>query len=77
MLMHSGEFKYYTTLSDEKLVTTTIEAMGQCAMRIPEVTERCMLTLMHLLASKREVKLCAPFRVVTDWISSSLLSQLS
>jgi AP-3 complex subunit beta len=48
------EFSFYTTQGDKKFVATTIQAIGQCALRIPEVTERCMTQLLQLLLSKDE-----------------------
>lgn len=50
-----GELKFYTTQSDPAFVTATIKAIAACAVRLPDVTERCLLQLMQLLASKREV----------------------
>lgn len=31
-----------------------IQAIGKCAVRIPEVTDRCIIQLMQLLGSKSE-----------------------
>jgi len=48
------EFTYYTTREDKDFVAEVIQAIGKCAVRIPEVTDRCMVQLMQLLASKSQ-----------------------
>jgi len=40
---------------EKEFVAKTIQAIGKCAMRLPDVLERCISHLMHLLASKNEV----------------------
>jgi len=46
------EFSYYTTKEEKEFVTGTIQAIGKCAMRIPEVLDRCMIRLLQLLTVK-------------------------
>jgi AP-3 complex subunit beta len=46
------EFSYYTTKEEKEFVTGTIQAIGKCAMRIPEVLDRCMIRLLQLLTLK-------------------------
>jgi len=49
------EFKFYATQEDKEFVARTIQSIGKCVMRLPEVTERCMTHLLQLLASKKEI----------------------
>lgn len=48
------EFKFYAMQGDKEFVAKTIRSIGLCAMRLPEVLERCISHLMHFLASKNE-----------------------
>jgi len=46
------EFSYYSTKEEKEFVAGTIQAIGKCAMRIPEVLDRCMIRLLQLLTVK-------------------------
>lgn len=39
---------------DRELVTASIQAIGRCASRLPEVADSCMRTLMTLIANRSE-----------------------
>jgi len=40
---------------DKEFVAKTIQAIGICAARLPQVLERCISQLMQLLSSKNDV----------------------
>eukprot|EP01100_Stratorugosa_tubuloviscum_P010514 TRINITY_DN4521_c0_g1_i1.p1 TRINITY_DN4521_c0_g1~~TRINITY_DN4521_c0_g1_i1.p1 ORF type:complete len:802 (+),score=369.51 TRINITY_DN4521_c0_g1_i1:128-2533(+) len=49
------EFNAYVHFEDKKFVAATIQAIGRCALQIPEVTESCMHGLMALLSKNSDV----------------------
>ena len=51
-----GRKQTYVEYEDSSFVTATIQAIGRCASRIPEVTDRCLHGLMGLLSGTRPCK---------------------
>jgi len=49
------EFKFYVMQDDKVFVAHTIQAIGKCAINLPESLERCISQLMSLLSSKSEL----------------------
>mmetsp|Transcript_21870 Transcript_21870/g.85714 ORF Transcript_21870/g.85714 Transcript_21870/m.85714 type:complete len:800 (-) Transcript_21870:787-3186(-) len=48
------EFNHYVHKEDKEFVAATIQAIGRCAIRLPEVQESCLHGLMALLSNKSE-----------------------
>jgi len=48
------ELNSYVHREDKELVTASIQAIGRCASRLTEVTDRCMRTLMTLISNRSE-----------------------
>lgn len=48
------EFKIYVSQEDKDFVKATIQAIGRCAMLLPEVTETCMHCLTSLIGTHSE-----------------------
>lgn len=46
------EFQTYISSSDKNFVAATIQAIGRCAASIKEVTETCLVGLVHLLSNR-------------------------
>ena len=46
------EFQSYVKSSDKKFVTETIQAIGRCAVLLPNVADSCLHGLMALISSK-------------------------
>ncbi|KNC55687.1 AP-3 complex subunit beta-2 [Thecamonas trahens ATCC 50062] len=49
------ELKQYVRSGEVSFVTESIQAVGRCAMRVPEVTESCLEGLISLLHSKSDL----------------------
>lgn len=49
------ELKQYVRSGEVAFVTESIQAVGRCAMRVPEVTESCLEGLISLLHSKSDL----------------------
>jgi len=69
------EFNYYTTQEDKEFLAHTIQAIGMCAMRIPEVTERCIMQLVQLLSSKSEVVVAESIIVIKQLLQMPKLHE--
>jgi len=69
------EFAFYTTQEDKEFLAHTIQSIGMCAMRIPEVTERCMVQLMQLLSSKSEIVVAESIVVIKQLLQMPKLAE--
>jgi AP-3 complex subunit beta len=49
------EFNFYVKHEDKKFVTNTVQAIGECALKVPEVMETCLHGLMGLVSNKSEL----------------------
>jgi len=68
------EFAWYTSQEDKSFLAHTIQAIGKCAMRIPEVTERCILQLVQLLSSKSETVVAESIIVIKQLLQMPKLT---
>eukprot|EP01119_Soliformovum_irregulare_P017735 TRINITY_DN5315_c0_g6_i1.p1 TRINITY_DN5315_c0_g6~~TRINITY_DN5315_c0_g6_i1.p1 ORF type:complete len:1052 (+),score=400.87 TRINITY_DN5315_c0_g6_i1:2138-5293(+) len=66
------EFKNYINREEKDFVTGTIQAIGRCASRVPEVTDRCLQGLMGLITNKADAVVAESVVVI-----KKLLQQLS
>lgn len=46
------EFQTYINSNDKDFVAATIQAIGQCAASIKEVSDTCLTGLVHLLSNR-------------------------
>ncbi len=49
------ELQFYVSDPDKRFVSSAIQSIGRCAAILPDVAERCMRGLMHLVTSHEEV----------------------
>eukprot|EP00004_Rigifila_ramosa_P023102 TRINITY_DN642_c0_g2_i2.p1 TRINITY_DN642_c0_g2~~TRINITY_DN642_c0_g2_i2.p1 ORF type:complete len:1132 (-),score=298.47 TRINITY_DN642_c0_g2_i2:41-3292(-) len=49
------ECQSYVKSADKSFVTATIDVIGRCAARIPEVTDSCLSGLLNLLSNKTDI----------------------
>jgi AP-3 complex subunit beta len=58
------EFKIYVSQEDKDFVKASIQAIGRCAMLLPEVTETCMHCLTSLIGTHSEAAVAEAIVVV-------------
>ena len=65
------EFKIYVSQEDKDFVKATIQAIGRCAMLLPEVTETCMQSLTSLIGTHSEAAVAEAIVVVKKLLQVS------
>lgn len=65
------EFKIYVSQEDKDFVKATIQAIGRCAMRLPEVTETCMHCLTSLIGTHSEAAVAESIVVIKKLLQVS------
>lgn len=58
------EFKIYVSQEDKDFVKASIQAIGRCAMLLPEVTETCMQCLTSLIGTHSEAAVAEAIVVI-------------
>lgn len=65
------EFKSYVSQEEKEFVKATIQAIGRCALRLPEVTETCMHCLTSLIGTHSEAAVAEAIVVVKKLLQVS------